>query len=282
MKISSALLVIVAISTSAFGGVCKDSIRLKGVYLTEKRVEVETKKDGVTFAQIIDCLRANSEQVGDFNFEKPTKEAGAKTFPAGKRVIVSKNEYDPHHWIFSYRHQAESLSGNSDVKIHFISQMLKLTRKNRLSDNVVLDVSGGVVISRAHLVNPDSAIDAANDVAATGGLRLRIRTSERQEFALSADADRFYILETNDDKFIYRGHARLGWEGTVSDLLVIGLHGGINALTEGGSVGSEGGVQFRFRFDQLTLFLGSQYESIALKEESIRGFAHSLGMEILF
>lgn len=286
MKYICFTLLVSVISTSAFAGVCTDAIALKSVFLSEKRVEVVTKKDDVTLDLIIKCLRANSEQVGDFRFEKPSKEEGAKVFPKGKTVVVSRDEYDPHHWIFSYRHNSEHLSDSSDtndVRLLQVSQTLKITRKNRQSENTSLDVFGGLVLTRAHLIEPDTAMDAANDAAPTAGLRFRVRTAPRQEFHFGLDADRFYIIETDgDDKFIYRGHARLGWEGMLTDQLTIGISGGLNALVQDGGLGYETGLQFKYRIDNFTFNLGSQYETVALEDATVRGLAHSFGLEILF
>ncbi len=284
MKFISTLFIISAISSTAFAGECTESLRLKSVFLTEKRVEVVTKKDGVTFDTIIKCLRANSEQVGDFRFEKPSKEEGEKTFPAGKTVVVSRDEYDPHHWIFVYRHNSEHLSDDSnEVKLLQVSQSLILTYRNRQTENTWLNLSGGLLLTRAHLVEPDTAMDAANDAAPTAGLSLIIRTAPRQQFHFTANADRFYTIDTDgDDKFIYRGHALLGWNGILTEQLTIGLHGGVNSLVEDGGLGTEIGGQFKFRIDNFSFNLGTQYETVALEEESVRGFAHTFGMEILF
>lgn len=286
MKYIGQTLLIFAITSSTYAGVCTESIGLKNVFLSEKRVEVVTKVEGVTLDLIIKCLRANSEQVGDFKFEKPSKEEGAKVFPKGKTVVVSRDEYDPHHWIFSYRHNSEHLSDSSDtndVRLLQVSQTLKITRKNRQSENVSLDVFGGLVLTRAHLVEPDSPMDAANDAAPTAGLRYRIRTAPRQEFHFGLDADRFYIIDTDgDDKFIYRGHFRLGWEGMLTDQLTIGLNGALNSLVEDGGLGYETGLHLKFRIDNFYFTLGSQYETVALDDATVRGLAHAFALEILF
>lgn len=282
MKMKILLAGLSALSMSAFGGVCSDSIRIKGVYMTEKRVEVETKKDNVSLAQIITCLRANSDELGGFRFEKPSKEDGKKTFKLGKRVMISRDEYDPHHWIFSYRHTSELLRGPDSFKQQQISQILRLTRKNRLSENLILDVFGGIVISRGHLINPDAAADAANDVAPQGGLRLRIRTAPKQEFSFGLETDRFYYIDTTRDTFAYRGHFRIGWEGMISDAFSVAPGAGVNKLSKTGSMGQEIGLQFKFRVDHFTFVVGSQYETVGIKDATLRGFAHSAGLELLF
>ncbi len=280
----SSLFIVSAITSSAFAGECTDSLRLKSVFLSEKRVEVVTKKDGVTFDTIIKCLRANSEQVGDFKFEKPTKEEGEKTFPAGKTVVVSRDEYDPHHWVFSYRHNSEHLSDDdSGLKGLQVSQALTLTYRNRQTENTWFNLTAGLLLTRSHLIEPDAAFDAANDAAPTAGVSLIIRTAPRQQFNFTSFADRFYIIDTDgDDKFIYRIHGRLGWEGMLNDQFSVALHGGVNSLVEDGGIAPEIGGQLKFRIDNFTFNLGTQYETITLNEDSVQGFAHVFGLDILF
>lgn len=272
----------VAVSPVASANTCAEQMKIRGIYLTEERIEVETKKEGVTFGKIMDCLHVNSERLGDLKFKKPSKEEAAVSFGKGQRVNVSKGEYFPFWWTLSYQHSTENLSGDSDLELQILSHHITLTRKNRLARSLFIDFMGGLVVSRAHLIHPDTQYDAANDWAPAAGARLWFQLPRNHEIYLNTNFDRFYKFDTDGDEFVYRGHLNLGWDGQVSQGLFLGLSGGLNTLLEDGGPAEEFGGSVRFTHYDLSLSYRIQYERVELETDDVNGFRHTFAFQYQF
>lgn len=265
---------ILILSRGVHSNTCAQQIKVRGIFLTEQRIEIETKKEGVTFGKIMDCLHANRENLGDMKFKKPSKKEAAVSFGIGQRVTVSRGEYEPFYWTAAYQHHSENLSGDDDLDLTIISHHLTLTRKNPLSRSLFLDVTGGLIFTRAHLAEPDTQYDAANDVAPTFGLRLWYQLPRNHEIYLGTHSDRFYTFDNSGDKFVYRAHMKLGWEGQVARGFSLGANAGFNTLLEDGGPAEEFGGLMKFTYYNVSLSYQLQYERIENEETDVKGFRH--------
>ncbi len=281
MKKVLPLLACALISPNIFANTCAQQIKIREIHLTEQRIEVETKKEGVTFGKIMDCLHVNSERLGDLKFKKPSKEEAAVSFGKGQQITISRGEYEPFFWTASYQHSAESLTGNG-VNLMQIAHHLTLTRKNRLGRSLFLDLTGGIVVTRAHLISPDSQNDAANDLAAAGGLRLWFQLPRSNEIYMATDFDRFYTFDNNGDKFVYRGHLKLGWEGQVATGFSLGAFAGVNSLVENGGLAEEFGGMMKFTYYNFSFSYRPMYERIETEDSELKGFRHTLALRLEF
>lgn len=264
-----------AVSQLASANTCAEQMKIREIHLTEERIEVETKKEGVTFGKIMDCLHVNSERLGDLKFKKPSKAEAAVSFGKGQRVTVSKGEYFPFWWTLSYQHVTENLSGDSELELQLLSHHFTLTRKNRLARSLFVDVMGGLVLTRAHLIEPDTQVDAANDWAPTAGLRMWYQLPRNNEIYLMSDFDRFYTFDTSGDKFVYRGHVRFGWEGQLQTGFSLGAFGGLNTLLEDGAPAEEFGGLAKFTYYNLSLSYRLMYERVKTDDTDVNGFRHT-------
>lgn len=262
-------------SFGAQANTCAQQMKIREIHLTEERIEVETKKEGVTFGKIMDCLHVNSERLGDLKFKKPSKSEASVSFGKGQLVTVSKGEYDPFYWTVGYQHNTENLSGDSDLDLMLLSHHFTLTRKNRIGRSLFFDLIGGIVVTRAHLSEPDTQNDSANDWAPTGGLRLWYQLARSQEIYLLSDFDRFYKFDSEGDEFVYRGHVRLGWEGRVGPGFSLGATAGLNTLLEDGAPAEEIGGLTKFTYYDFSLSYRFMYERVKTDETDVSGFRHT-------
>lgn len=261
---------------------CAQSMKVKEIHLTEERIEIETKKEGVTFGKIMHCLDVNSERLGDLKFKKPSKEEAKVSFGKGQRVTVSKGEYDPFWWTLSYQHNSEYLYGDDDLKFLLLSHYFSLTKKFRIARSFFLDLTGGVVVSRGHLIDPDVQFDASNDWAPAGGLRFWYQLPRNQEIYLQSEFDRFYSFDLSSDEFVYRGHLRFGWEGQVARGFSLGATAGINTLLEDGTPAEEYGGSMKFTYYDLSLSYRFLFERVAIAEDDVTGSRHTFSFSYQF
>lgn len=268
-------IILLFVSHGLVAGTCSQQLKVREIHLTEQRIEVETKKEGVTFGKIMECLHANSENLGDLKFKKPSKKEAAVSFGIGQRLTISRGEYEPFFWTAAYQHAFENLSdAQDDVDFSLVSHHFSLTRKNPLKRSLFLDVTGGIVFTRAHLSEPDTQYDSANDLAFTGGARLWYQLPKSHEIYVSTHLDRFYKFGNEGDLFVYRAHFNLGWEGQVLPGFSIGGYGGFNTLKVGGPAEEFGGL-LKFTYYNLSLSYRPQYERVDLKNDDVKGFRHA-------
>ena len=266
---------IVFATPSAFANTCAEQMKIREIHLTEERIEVETKKEGVTFGKIMDCLHINRERLGDLKFKKPSKEEGAVSFGKGQLITVSKGEYDPFFWTLAYHHSTENLSDDDDLRLLQLSHHFTLTKKNRIARSFFVDLMGGIVVTRAHLTEPDTQYDAANDWAPTAGLRFWFQLPRNSEIYLLSDFDRFYTFDNDGDEFVYRGHVKLGWEGQVGTGFSIGAFAGMNTLLEDGAPAEEFGGLAKFTYYDLSFSYRPMYERVKTDDSDVSGFRHT-------